>query len=115
MKYTLEDLIVKYAVCNKMTAEEAAERYENGEIGKKDLLGAYLCDEGIFGYTDTLWGIFEAFVDGVPVVYAQWEMAPDGDGVVCPVCRTDFCVLLNETNRFIHCPHCGAKMVLEAT
>ena len=61
MKYALEDLIAKYAEYNEMTEEEAKELYKKGRIGKIDLLEAYLHDEGIFGYTDALWGIFEAF------------------------------------------------------
>ena len=64
MKYTLEDLVAKYAEYNEMTEEEAKELYEDGRISKKDLLEAYLHDEGIFGYTDTLWDIFETFKEG---------------------------------------------------
>lgn len=63
MRYTLEDLIAKYAEYNEMTEEEAKELYEDGRIGKIDLLEAYLHDEGIFGYTDTLWGIFETLTE----------------------------------------------------
>lgn len=60
MRYTLEDLIEKYAEYNEMTVEEAKELFEDGRISKIDLLEAYLHDEGIFGYTDTLWSIFQA-------------------------------------------------------
>jgi len=41
---------------------------------------------------------------------AEWEEAEDGDGLVCPSCGVDFCVLANETERFNYCPNCGAKM-----
>ncbi len=40
----------------------------------------------------------------------EWEEADDGDGVVCSVCREDFCVLVYETERFNFCPNCGADM-----
>lgn len=41
---------------------------------------------------------------------AEWVDAEDGDGIVCPACGEDFCVLTNETERFKFCPNCGAKM-----
>ena len=40
----------------------------------------------------------------------RWEDADDGDGVVCSVCREDFCNLIYEIERFKYCPNCGAKM-----
>ena len=49
-------------------------------------------------------------VDAVEVVHGRWEDAYDGDGYVCSICGSDFCVLLNETDRFNYCPNCGAKM-----
>lgn len=49
-------------------------------------------------------------VDAAPVVHGRWDMATDGDGVVCSVCGTDFCILLNETDGFKYCPNCGARM-----
>ena len=61
MEYTQEDLIAKYAEYNGTTVEKAKEEYKAGRIGKKDLLKAYLYGEGIYGYTDALWGIFESF------------------------------------------------------
>lgn len=42
--------------------------------------------------------------------HGTWLEADDGDGVVCSVCRTDFCTLIFETDSFIYCPHCGAKL-----
>ena len=63
MRYTIEDLIEKYAEYNEMSVEEAKELYEDGRIGKYDLLESYLHDEGIFGYTSSLWSIFEALTD----------------------------------------------------
>lgn len=43
----------------------------------------------------------------------EWIEASDGDGVVCSNCKTDFCTLTNETEHFLFCPYCGAKMDLE--
>lgn len=49
-------------------------------------------------------------VDAVPVVHGRWEEADDGDGVVCSVCREDFCTIYLEAERFNYCPSCGAHM-----
>ena len=46
----------------------------------------------------------------VPVRNGRWEEASDGDGIVCPFCRTDFCTIIYGTEYFNYCPHCGAKM-----
>lgn len=46
-------------------------------------------------------------------LHAKWELADDGDGVVCSHCGTDFCILIYYTDEFLYCPHCGAKMDLE--
>lgn len=48
--------------------------------------------------------------DVAPVVHGRWLEADDGDGIVCSVCGTDFCTLLNETEKFNGCPHCLARM-----
>lgn len=48
--------------------------------------------------------------DVAPVVHGRWLEADDGDGIVCSVCGTDFCTLLNETEKFNGCPNCGARM-----
>lgn len=63
MRYTLEDLIEKYAEYNEMTVEEAKELHEDGRISGYDLLEAYLHDEGIYGYTSSIWSIFEALTE----------------------------------------------------
>lgn len=60
MRYTLEDLIGVYAEYNEITVDETNELYNDGRISKYDLLEAYLHDEGIYGYTSSLWSIFEA-------------------------------------------------------
>lgn len=39
-----------------------------------------------------------------------WQLASDGDGVVCPKCKADFCTMTNETERFHFCPACGRPM-----
>lgn len=39
-----------------------------------------------------------------------WELASDGDGCICPVCKTDFCLLIYPTEMFKHCPNCGVKL-----
>lgn len=38
------------------------------------------------------------------------KIAEDGDGVVCPHCGEDFCILINETDRFNFCPNCGKEV-----
>ena len=48
--------------------------------------------------------------DVEPVRHGRWEEASDGDGIVCPFCRTDFCTIIYDTEYFNHCPNCGAKM-----
>lgn len=48
--------------------------------------------------------------DVAPVVHGRWEEASDGDGIVCPFCRTDFCTIIYDTEHFNYCPNCGAKM-----
>lgn len=40
----------------------------------------------------------------------KWLVAEDGDGAVCPCCGADFCIMTNETDRFLYCPGCGAKL-----
>ena len=42
--------------------------------------------------------------------HGRWEEASDGDGIVCPFCRTDFCTIIYDTEYFNYCPNCGAKM-----
>ena len=63
MRYTIEDLIEEYADYNEMSVEEGRELYEDGRIGEYDLLDSYLHNEGIFGYTSSIWSIFEALSD----------------------------------------------------
>ena len=48
--------------------------------------------------------------DVAPVRHGRWEEASDGDGIVCPLCRTDFCTIIYDTEYFSYCPNCGAKM-----
>lgn len=48
--------------------------------------------------------------DVAPVRHGQWEEASDGDGIVCPFCRTDFCTIIYDTEHFNYCPNCGAKL-----
>ena len=40
----------------------------------------------------------------------SWKTAEDGDGIVCPHCGEDFCILINETDRFNFCPNCGKEV-----
>ena len=49
-------------------------------------------------------------VDVAPVRHGRWEESSDGDGIVCPFCRTDFCTIIYDTEYFNYCPNCGAKM-----
>ena len=53
---------------------------------------------------------FQTAADVAPVRHGQWEEASDGDGIVCPFCRTDFCTIIYDTEYFNYCPNCGAKM-----
>ena len=48
--------------------------------------------------------------DVTPVRHGRWEEASDGEGIVCPFCRTDFCTIIYDTEYFNYCPNCGAKM-----
>ena len=48
--------------------------------------------------------------DVASVRHGRWEEASDGDGIVCPFCRTDFCTIIYDTEHFNYCPNCGAKM-----
>ena len=48
--------------------------------------------------------------DVATVRHGRWEEASDGDGIVCPFCRTDFCTIIYDTEHFNYCPNCGAKM-----
>lgn len=57
--YELNDLIDLYAQYHEIGYMTAKKMYECGRISGKDLLEAYLFMEGIFGYTETLWSIFE--------------------------------------------------------
>ena len=38
--------------------------------------------------------------DVAPVMHGRWEEASDGDGIVCPFCRTDFCTIIYDTEHF---------------
>ena len=48
--------------------------------------------------------------DVAPVRHGRWEEASDGDGIVCPFCRTDFCTIIYDTEYFNYCPNCGVKL-----
>lgn len=52
----------------------------------------------------------EPAADVAEVKHGRWEEANDGDGVVCSECRTDFCTMVHETEKFRFCPNCGACM-----
>lgn len=60
MRYTLEDLIEVYAEYNEIAITEAYELYYDERISKYDLLESYLHNEGIYGYTSSIWSIFES-------------------------------------------------------
>ena len=60
MNDVLQDLIERYATQYNLSVKEATKRYQEGSVNKRDLLEAYLHDEGIYGYTYSLWNIFEA-------------------------------------------------------
>ena len=57
--------------------------------------------------------------DRVNVVHGRWIGYPeclgyDGayseDHIVCSACKNVWCILDNDTERFDHCPACGAEM-----
>lgn len=56
----------------------------------------------------------EPAADVAKVWHGRWEEASDGDGIVCSECRTDFCTMIHETEKFRFCPNCGARMGKEA-
>lgn len=58
-------------------------------------------------------------VDAVPVVHARWITYPECLGydgaytdehIVCSACHSVWNIIDNDTERFDHCPACGAKM-----
>lgn len=52
--FNFYDLIDTYATLNKIEKTEVLHLWYRGNITAEDLLNAYLEDEGIIGYTDTL-------------------------------------------------------------
>ena len=46
---------------NETTYEEEKRRLESGEAELRELLDAYLLDEGIWGYTDEIMGIINIY------------------------------------------------------
>lgn len=65
----------------------------------------------------------EPAVDAALVVHARWIEYPlclgyvgaySEDHIVCSNCKTVWSIINNETERFEHCPHCGARMDGEA-
>lgn len=52
--FNFYDLIDTYATLNKIEKAEVLHLWYRGCITAEDLLNAYLEDEGIIGYTDTL-------------------------------------------------------------
>ena len=62
-------------------------------------------------------------VDAVPVVHARWITYPECLGydgayhdehIVCSACHSVWNIIDNDTERFDHCPACGANMDGEA-
>lgn len=58
-------------------------------------------------------------VDAVPVVHARWITYPECLGydgayhdehIVCSACHSVWNIIDNDTERFDHCPACGANM-----
>ena len=72
------------------------------EHGNKDFV---LGIESVMEYAEAL-----PAADVVEVKHGRWEEADDGDGVVCSICREDFCSIIHEVDRFRICPNCGARM-----
>ena len=77
--------------------------------------GSY-CLDYVFKWLSNEFEIVEAEqeADVAPVRHGRWEEADDGDGIVCSLCYSDtfwnkHCI----TEKYPHCPNCGAKMDLE--
>lgn len=58
-------------------------------------------------------------VDAAPVVHARWIEYPlclgyvgaySEEHIVCSNCKSVWNIIDNDTERFKHCPNCGAKM-----
>lgn len=47
-------------------------------------------------------------------VHACWIEYDDGDGSFCTHCGADYRCIVEDAERYIYCPHCGAKMDKEA-
>lgn len=81
-------------------------------------MGEYISKQAFLDYmkrTDRYFSVkfdIENFpnADVAQVRHGRWEEASDGDGIVCPFCRTDFCTIIYDTEYFNYCPNCGAKM-----
>lgn len=85
----LEEAVKKIRECGVLGAGYSDEERENNVVDMLECLPA---------------------ADVAPVVHGRWEEADDGDGVVCSICREDFCTIYLETERFNYCPNCGAMM-----
>ena len=81
-------------------------------------MGEYISKQAFLDYmkrTDRYFSVkfdIENFpnADVAQVRHGRWEEASDGDGIVCPFCRTDFCTIIYDTEYFNYCPNCGAQM-----
>lgn len=51
--------------------------------------------------------------DVTTVVHGRWIEDNDGDGRYCSVCGTDYCYMMEDCEKYLFCPNCGAKMDLE--
>ena len=85
---------------------EAFLKTENDRCGSAPLVGTCTSDNEYL--SDRLKKA--PTIEAKPVVHGRWEEASDGDGIVCPFCRTDFCTIIYDTEHFNYCPNCGAKM-----
>ena len=90
------------------------------DANKLPVVTEWCVDEAGFGASFKV--VHEEDINKAPTIdpeslrpQGEWEDAEDGDGLVCPSCGVDFCVLANETERFNYCPNCGAKMKGGAT
>jgi hypothetical protein len=48
--------------------------------------------------------------DVAEVKHGIWTEVSDGDGIVCSVCKSDFCTLVFDVYNYKYCPCCGTKM-----
>lgn len=89
---------------NKVNCDECPYDY-NGRGNGKSECTAELADDALALLKEQ-----EATWVGYPECL-KYENAYSTDHIVCSACRYVFSTIDNCTEEFMHCPHCGAKMI----